>query len=140
MFRPLLACVICLAAALAASAPAGAGGSFGPKVYVAPGDLTPWRRSDSTNLFRDRPSDSLRHEQQERTRARERALDYQFDRLDSRVGLEPQQRILQRSTERDLEIGEQELRSLETQAPNADAIPLLERQLDRLQRPTDLGQ
>jgi hypothetical protein len=140
MVRPLLTCVICLAAALAASAPAGAGGGFGPKVYVAPDDPTPWRRSDSTDLFRDRPSSPLRHQQQERTRAREQALEFQFDRLDSRVGLEPQQRVLQRSTERDLEVGEQELRSLETQAPNADAIPLLEQQLDRLQRPTDLGQ
>jgi hypothetical protein len=140
MPRTFMAIVIGLAAALCASVPAGAGGDFGPKVYVAPGDPTPWRRSDSTDLFRDRPSDYLRQEPRGSIRRRESDLEYRLDRQDSRVRLEGAQGILERSSERDLEIDQQELRSLETQAPNASAVPLLEQQLDRLQRPTDLGQ
>jgi hypothetical protein len=139
MPRILMAIVIGLAAAPGASGPAGAS-DFGPKVYVAPGDPTPWRRSDSTDLFRDRPSDYLRQEQRDSIQRRERDLEYRLDRQDSRVRLEGAQGILERSSERDLEIDQQELRSLETQAPNASAVPLLEQQLDRLQRPTDLGQ
>jgi hypothetical protein len=140
MPRRFVTWVIFFAVALAASAPAWAGGGFGPKVYVAPNDPTPWRRSDSTELFRDRPSDYLRQEQRGRIQTRERDIEFQLDRLDSRIRLDGQQDILGRSAERDLEINQQNLRSLETEAPNADAVPLLEQQLDRLQRPTDLGQ
>jgi hypothetical protein len=138
MQRTFMAIAIGLAAVLGGGGPAGAGG--GPKVYVAPDDPTPWRRSDSTDLFRDRPSDYLRQEQRGSIQRRERDLEYRLDRQESRVRLEGAQGILERSSQRDLEIDQQELRSIETQAPNAGAVPLLEQQLDRLQRPTDLGQ
>ena len=39
---------------------------------------------------------------------------------------------------RDLGAAEQRLRSFKTREPNAPATPLLERQLDRLSRPTNL--
>jgi hypothetical protein len=39
---------------------------------------------------------------------------------------------------RDLGASRQRLRSLQTRTPNAPSIPLLERQLDRLSRPTNL--
>jgi hypothetical protein len=39
---------------------------------------------------------------------------------------------------RDLSASEQRLRSFKTRNPNAEATPLLERQLDRLNRPTRL--
>jgi hypothetical protein len=42
--------------------------------------------------------------------------------------------------QRDLEASQQDLRTLKTQRPNAPGIPLLERQLDRLNRPIPLGQ
>lgn len=46
---------------------------------------------------------------------------------------------LERSqTTRDLGASEQRLRSFKTRNPNAEATPLLERQLDRLNRPTRL--
>jgi hypothetical protein len=40
--------------------------------------------------------------------------------------------------QRDLDASQQRLRSLKTRTPNAAATPLLERQLDRLSRPTRL--
>ena len=50
-------------------------------------------------------------------------------------------RPLERSpAARDLSASEQRLRSLKTREPNAAATPLLERQLDRLSRPTRLRQ
>jgi hypothetical protein len=42
--------------------------------------------------------------------------------------------------QRDLGASQQDLRTLKTQRPNAPGIPLLERQLDRLNHPIPLGQ
>jgi hypothetical protein len=50
-------------------------------------------------------------------------------------------RPLERSqVTRDLGAAEQRLRSFKTREPNAPSTPLLERQLDRLSRPTNLRQ
>ena len=55
--------------------------------------------------------------------------------------LESPDRPLERSqATRDLSASEQRLRSFKTRNPNAEATPLLERQLDRLNRPTRLRQ
>ena len=51
----------------------------------------------------------------------------------------PTARSSARRSSRDLGATEQRLRSFKTRSPNAAATPLLERQLDRLSRPTDLG-
>lgn len=135
MPRLILLSAVCLGVIVGPTV--GAGDDRGPTVYTAPGDVTPWRRSDSTRLFRDRPGDDLRQGRMER---RERALRYELDRLDSRVTAQPERAIPRRRLEQDLEASRRELRSLETETPNADAVPLLEQQLDRLERPTDLGQ
>jgi hypothetical protein len=64
-----------------------------------------------------------------------RILEHQLDTTESRV-LRRSERPLERSqVERDLGASEQRLRSLKTREPNAEPIPPLERQLDRLNRP-----
>jgi hypothetical protein len=68
----------------------------------------------------------------------ERIIEHQLDTTQSRV-LRDSDRPLERSqVTRDLGAAEQRLRSYKTREPNAAATPLLERQLDRLSRPTDL--
>ena len=55
--------------------------------------------------------------------------------------LSGKERQMQRAQiQRDLGASQQDLRTLKTQRPNAPGIPLLERQLDRLNRPIPLGQ
>lgn len=64
-------------------------------------------------------------------------LDYQLDRLESRViqrqGRPPRTRDL--LTDGDLRVSEQRLNTLKTKTPRSGKIPLLERQFDRIQRP-----
>ena len=68
----------------------------------------------------------------------ERIIEHQLDTTQSRV-LRDSDRPLERSqVDRDLGAAEQRLRSFKTRKPNAERTPLLERQLDRLSRPTDL--
>lgn len=65
----------------------------------------------------------------------ERIIELQLDTTQSRV-LRDSERPLERSqVRRDLGASEQRLRSLKTRQPDAGSIPLLERQLDRLNRP-----
>jgi hypothetical protein len=52
----------------------------------------------------------------------------------------PERQIEGAQIQRDLGASQQDLRTLKTQRPNAPGIPLLERQLDRLNRPIPLGQ
>ena len=67
-----------------------------------------------------------------------RIIEQQLDTTQSRV-LRDSDRPLERSqVTRDLGAAEQRLRAYKTREPNAAATPLLERQLDRLSRPTDL--
>lgn len=65
----------------------------------------------------------------------ERVLEQQLDSAQSRV-LRNSPRPIERSQlNRDLGASEQRLRSLKTREPGAASVPLLERQLDRLNRP-----
>ena len=65
----------------------------------------------------------------------ERILEQQLDSAQSRV-LRKSPRPIERSQlNRDLGASEQRLRSLKTREPGAASVPLLERQLDRLNRP-----
>ena len=54
----------------------------------------------------------------------------------SRVDARSTSDIEQRQTTRDLQLSGQRLDTLKTEAPQARSIPLLERQLDRVSRPT----
>jgi hypothetical protein len=65
----------------------------------------------------------------------ERIIEQQLDNAQSRV-LRNSPRPIERSQlNRDLGASEQRLRTLKTREPRAEAVPLLERQLDRLNRP-----
>lgn len=73
------------------------------------------------------------------TVSEERIIENELDTTQSRV-LRDSDRPLERSqVQRDLGAAGQRLRSFKTREPNAAATPLLERKLDRLSRPTDLG-
>ncbi len=131
----LVLCGTGLAAMLLASLPAAAGG--GPTVFTAPDDVTPFRRSDDTRLFRDRDPFE-RRDVRPLERQIERDLERELDRLQSRVVADPQEKLPKRRLRRDLEGGEEGLRALQTRQPRAESLPLLERQLDRLERSTEL--
>ena len=61
-------------------------------------------------------------------------LSYQLDRLEGRVGDPRQGTIQRRQTGTDLRITQQWLRTLQTQDPGSEDVPVLERRMDRLQR------
>ena len=69
----------------------------------------------------------------------ERIIEHQLDTSQSRVLRDSDRPIERSQVTRDLGAAEQRLRSFKTRRPNAEPTPLLERQLDRLSRPTDLG-
>lgn len=140
MFRSIVLSLLVLGLAAAAPA-AGHGADFGPRVYVAPGDVTPFRRSDDMRLFRDRPGSVIDRpgRASDRSLPLQRTLESDLDRLQSRTVVPPEGAIPARLIERDLEISEQRLRTLKTMTPTADALPLLERQLDQLERPALQG-
>jgi hypothetical protein len=64
----------------------------------------------------------------------ERIIEHDLDRLESRTGNPRQGTIQSRQTETDLSITEQRLRTLKTREPGDEDVPVLERQLDRVQR------
>lgn len=134
MLVRLLSTILILLALAWSSPPVGAGES-GPTVFVAPDDVTPLRRSDDTSLFRPHrvPPDGD-------ARLLERRLEHDLERLPSRTVARPEGKIPERRLGRDLDASEQRLRTLKTRRPNASSLPLLERRLERLQRPTRLGQ
>lgn len=122
---------------LLVSVPTAAGG--GPTVFTTPDDVTPFRRSDDTRLFRDRDRFE-RRDVRPLGRDLERELARELDRLQSRVVADPQDKLPKRRLRRDLEVSEEGLRALQTRQPRAGSLPLLERQLDRLERSTDLDE
>lgn len=65
----------------------------------------------------------------------ERIIEHRLDTTQSRVLRDSDRPIERSQVERGLDAAEQRLRSLKTRAPQAESIPLLERQLDRLNRP-----
>jgi hypothetical protein len=64
----------------------------------------------------------------------ERIIEHDLDRLESRAGDQRQGTIQKRQTETDLRITDQRLRALKTREPGDEDVPVLERQLDRVQR------
>jgi hypothetical protein len=65
----------------------------------------------------------------------ERIIEHELDTTQSRVLRDSPRPIERFQVERDLEASEQRLRSFKTRRPGAEALPPLERQLDRLNRP-----
>ena len=81
------------------------------------------------------PTQLLAEDEDEDIETEERILEQQLDSAQSRV-LRNSPRPIERSQlNRDLGASEQRLRSLKTREPGAESVPLLERQLDRLNRP-----
>ncbi len=70
----------------------------------------------------------------------ERIIEHQLDTTESRVLRRSQRPIEQEQLKRDLGAAGQDLSTFKTQHPNAAATPLLERQLDRLNRPARIIQ
>lgn len=120
-----------IAGALAAGTPASAQG-WGPTVYTTPDDVTPFRRSDDVRLFRDR-------DRFERPAGRilEREVQRELNRLQRPARALEGPNLLEQQRRRDLAITEQELRSLEIWTPRARPLPLLQLQLDRIERELD---
>jgi hypothetical protein len=65
-----------------------------------------------------------------------RAIEHELSLEQSRVNARSSSEIQQRQTARDVQLSGQGLDTLKTQAPQARSIPLLERRLDRVSRPT----
>ena len=108
-----------------------------PATGSADEGLSPLARSIETDLDRlesppvadaDAPLESDRIQRTERERGR-------AARLFAPSELRSAQDIARSS---DLGVAQQDLRTLKTREPDAGSIPLLERQLDRVERPTNL--
>ena len=65
-----------------------------------------------------------------------RGIEHELSLEQSRVNARSASEIQRRQTRRDVQLSEQRLNTLKTQAPQAPPIPLLERRLDRVSRPT----
>ena len=65
-----------------------------------------------------------------------RGIEHELSLEQSRVNARSTSEIQRRQTRRDVQLSEQRLNTLKTQAPQAPPIPLLERRLDRVSRPT----
>lgn len=64
----------------------------------------------------------------------ERDLEYRLDRLESSARPSRTPRTSDLLTDSEVGASQQQLRTLKTRDPNAAPVPLLERQLDRIQR------
>jgi hypothetical protein len=67
----------------------------------------------------------------------ERGIEHELSLEQSRVNARSASELQRRQTRRDVEVSEQRLRSFKTESPQARSVPLLERRLDRVSRPTD---
>ena len=65
-----------------------------------------------------------------------RGIEHELSLEQSRVNARSTSDIQQRQTTRDVQLSGQRLDTLKSEAPQARSIPLLERQLDRVSRPT----
>jgi hypothetical protein len=65
-----------------------------------------------------------------------RRIEHELSLEQSRVNARSASEIQQRQTRRDVQLSEQRLNTLKTQSPQTSSIPLLERRLDRVSRPT----
>ena len=66
----------------------------------------------------------------------ERRIEHELSLEQSRVNARSASELQRRQARRDVQVSEQGLRSLKTESPQAPSIPLLERRLDRVSRPT----
>jgi hypothetical protein len=82
----------------------------------------------------DRPATSPLARDIERQQARD--LEHELKLEQSRVGARSASPLQRYQTRRDIELSRQGLNTLKTTAPNSPPIPLLERRLDRVTRPT----
>lgn len=67
---------------------------------------------------------------------KERRIEHELSLEQSRVNARSASELQRRQARRDVQVSEQGLRSLKTASPQAPSIPLLERRLDRVSRPT----
>jgi hypothetical protein len=65
-----------------------------------------------------------------------RGIEHELSLEQSRVNAHSTSAIQERQTARDVQLSGQRLNTLKTQAPQQRSIPLLERRLDRVSRPT----
>jgi hypothetical protein len=65
-----------------------------------------------------------------------RGIEHELSLEQSRVNARSTSAIQQRQNSRDVQLSGQRLNTLKTEAPQARSIPLLERKLDRVSRPT----
>ena len=65
-----------------------------------------------------------------------RGIEHELSLEQSRVNARSASELQRRQTRRDVQVSEQRLRTFKTQSPQAPPIPLLERRLDRVSRPT----
>lgn len=65
-----------------------------------------------------------------------RGIEHELNLEQSRVNARSTSEIQRRQTERDVQLSGQRLNTLKTEAPQQRSIPLLERRLDRVSRPT----
>ena len=65
-----------------------------------------------------------------------RGIEHELSLEQSRVNARSASEIQRRQTRRDVQLSKQRLNTLKTEAPQARSIPLLERRLDRVSRPT----
>jgi len=85
--------------------------------------------------LRDRPA-ALSPLARDIERQRARDLEHELNLEQSRVGARSASPLQGYQTRRDVELSRQGLNTLKTMAPNTPPIPLLERRLDRVTRPT----
>ena len=65
-----------------------------------------------------------------------RGIEHELSLEQSRVNARSASELQRRQTRRDVQVSEQGLRTFKTESPQARSIPLLERRLDRVSRPT----
>ena len=65
-----------------------------------------------------------------------RGIEHELSLEQSRVNARSASEIQRRQTRRDVQLSGQRLNTFKTQSPQAESIPLLERRLDRVSRPT----
>lgn len=119
----------------------GHAGSGGHTVVIEPGDITALRGPHIRNPLGPgsvyAPLSSL---PPPGAAMLERDLERELGRLPSSVAARPERAIPRMRLEQDRERARAALEAFRTLRPNAPETPLLERQLDRVERPTRLGQ
>jgi hypothetical protein len=155
--RPATMFILLTLSAAGLPGEADAGEWRGPTVFIAPGDVTPLRGNIINPLGPSQVYGPLRPLPRPGVEALERDLRRELDRLPSRPpeGREPAdpgprlqiteeplgRRALPAIQDRiDRARAAAALEAFKTLRPNAPSTPIMERELDRIERPTGLGQ